>query len=174
MAVGQLINPFHNSVMKTISRVLIRRAADRDAAAVSSVLRQAFAEYQPLYTKQGYAATTPESAAILIRMQEGPLWVVQQEEQIVATASAVRKEAGLYVRGMAVLPASKGLGIGRRLLETIEAFAAEEGCKRLFLNTTPFLSRAIGLYESFGFCVVDDGGHDLFGTPVFTMEKMLE
>jgi len=159
--------------MKTISRVLIRRAADRDAAAVSSVLRQAFAEYEPLYTKQGYGATTPESAAILVRMQEGPLWVAQQEEQIVGTASAVRKKTGVYVRGMAVLPGSKGRGIGRLLLETIEAFAAEEGCKRLFLTTTPFLRRAIRLYEGFGFRVVDDGVHDLFGTPLFTMEKML-
>jgi GNAT superfamily N-acetyltransferase len=80
---------------------------------------------------------------------------------------------GLCVRGMAVLPAARGLGVGRRLLAQVEAFAVENGCVRLFLSTTPFLTRAIRLYEDFGFRVTNDGPHDLFGTSLFSMEKML-
>jgi hypothetical protein len=36
---------------------------------------------------------------------------------------------------------------------------------------TPFLNTAIRLYEAFGFRRMNDGPHDLFGTPLFTMEK---
>jgi len=35
------------------------------------------------------------------------------------------------------------------------------------------LSRAIRVYESFGFRRTEDGPQDLFGTPLFTMEKAL-
>lgn len=159
--------------MGTATQVQIRRATAEDASAVALVLKEAFAEYEPLYTKQGYVATTPERTAILTRMQEGPLWVALREGHIVGTAAVVRQEEGLYVRGMAVLPAARGLGVGRLLLDQIQACAAEHGWERLFLSTTPFLNRAIRLYEGFGFRAIGDGPHELFGTPLFTMEKML-
>lgn len=38
---------------------------------------------------------------------------------------------------------------------------------------TVSLSRAIALYERLGFVRTDAGPHDLYGTPLFTMEKML-
>lgn len=159
--------------MGTATQVQIRSATAEDASAVAFVLKQAFAEYEPLYTKLGYAATTPERAAILTRMQEGPLWVALHEGHVVGTAAVVRQKAGLYIRGMAVLPAARGLSVGRLLLEQIEACATEYGCERLFLSTTPFLDRAIRLYKSFGFRAISDGPHELFGTPLFTMEKRL-
>lgn len=72
------------------------------------------------------------------------------------------------------MPAARGLGIGRLLLHEAESFAIECGARRLFLSTTPFLSRAIQLYSGFGFRPAVDGPADLFGTPLFTMEKLLE
>jgi ribosomal protein S18 acetylase RimI-like enzyme len=71
------------------------------------------------------------------------------------------------------LPAARKLKIGKRLLSEIEAYAAEQGCKRIFLSTTPFLDAAIRLYEKSGFRRVPGSEHDLFGTPLFTMEKHL-
>jgi GNAT superfamily N-acetyltransferase len=151
----------------------IRMGQPQDALEVASVLKKAFTEYEPRYTKEGYVATTPDAAAILHRMQEGPLWVADCENQVVGTAAAVNKETGLYIRGMAVLPAARSHGLGQLLLEEIERFAVQNGCRRLFLSTTPFLHRAIRLYESFGFHPTNEGPHDLFGTPLFTMEKAL-
>ncbi len=151
----------------------VRRAAPEDARAVAFVLKDAFSEYAPLYTRKGYEATTPNATEIVTRMEEGPVWVTARGQQIVGTGSVVRKETGLYVRGMAVLPMARGLGIGRLLLERIERVAVEENCARLFLSTTPFLTRAIRLYEAFGFKATADGPHKLFGTPLLTMEKLI-
>jgi GNAT superfamily N-acetyltransferase len=106
-------------------------------------------------------------------MTEGPVWVVIRDQAIVGTASAVSQGEYLYVRGMAVLPNARGQKIGALLLAHIESFASANGFTRLFLSTTPFLSSAIRLYERFGFRRIDDGPHDLFGTPLFTMEKLL-
>lgn len=159
------------SVKQSVSEVQIRRTTTDDAAWVASVLRQAFAEYEPLYTEKSYAATTPAVCEIAARMGQGPVWVAVYREQIVGTGSVVSRPEGIYIRGMAVIPSARGLGIGRRLLDEIQRFAITQGCRRLFLSTTPFLNTAIRLYEAFGFRRTNDEPHDLFGTPLFTMEK---
>jgi GNAT superfamily N-acetyltransferase len=161
------------TLMMITADVQLRICTVEDASAVSSVLKEAFAQYESLYTKKGYKATTPARTAIVARMQEGPLWAAIHEKRIVGTASVVRKASDLYVRGMAVVPAARGLGVGRLLLRQIETFANEYNCGRLFLSTTPFLTRAIRLYAGFGFRATPDGPYDLFGTTLFTMEKTL-
>lgn len=154
-------------------KIEIRLATPDDASAIASVLRRSFAEYEPRYTPEGFAATTPGAAAILDRMSEGPVWVAVLNGIIAGTASVVPRDTGLYLRGMAVLPEARGQSTGSLMLKKIEAYAAEHGYSRIFLSTTPFLARAIQLYEHAGFVRCSDGPSDLFGTPLFTMEKRL-
>jgi ribosomal protein S18 acetylase RimI-like enzyme len=93
----------------------------------------------------------------------------------VGTVSVVlRGERALYIRGMAVLPQARGQGIGNLLFELIYEYAKEHGCTKLVLSTTPFLDRAIRLYEKLGFVRTGEGPHDLHGTPLFTMEKSID
>ena len=152
----------------------IREAVPDDVLSIATVLYEAFVAYESSYTPEGFAATTPTADQLQNRMIEGPVWVVLQDKAIVGTVALVEKGESLYVRGMAVLPNARGLKIGQLLLRHIESFASARGFKRLFLSTTPFLSNAIRLYESFGFQRTADGPHDLFGTPIFTMEKILK
>ena len=151
----------------------IRQAVPGDASAIAAVLYESFLEYRASYTREGFAATTPGRDQILLRMQEGPVWVAVLARDVVGTASAVVKPGGLYVRGMAVLPVARCRRVGELLLEEIARFAGEHNCRRLFLSTTPFLERAIRLYERFGFRRIDEGPHHLFGTPLFMMEKVI-
>lgn len=153
--------------------VLIRNAVMDESAAIVSVLRQAFIEYEPLYTPGGFSATTPTSDQIRERWDEGPVWVAVQNENIIGTVAVVPKSAGLYIRSMAVLPSARGQGIAGRLLKEVELFAFKHSHMNLFLSTTPFLKEAIRLYENFGFERNEEGVHDLFGTPLFTMVKPL-
>ncbi|MEW6084676.1 MAG: GNAT family N-acetyltransferase [Chloroflexota bacterium] len=153
--------------------VQINRANIDQAPIIAEVLHQAFLEYEHLYTPQGFAATTPTAEQIQNRWSEGPVWVAVQNELIIGTVAAMPKGESLYVRSMAILPTGRGQGIGKLLLEEAERFARENGFKRIFLSTTPFLDRAIRLYEQFGFKRTEDGPHELYGTPLFTMEKAL-
>ncbi len=152
----------------------IRPAAPADASRIASVMRESFVEYESLYTPAGFSATTPTADQVRRRMVEGPVWVASHEGVIVGTVSAVTKGDAVYVRGMAVLPSSRGRKIGEALLKQVEDFASRRGYARLFLSTTPFLSRAIRLYERCGFRRSGEGPHELFGTPLFTMVKSLE
>lgn len=163
-----------NNTKPRESAAQARRAEPHDAAAISALLHDAFVEYRGLYTDEGFAATTPGRQQIIGRMNEGPVWVVLRDNAIIGTGSAVRKNESLYIRGMAVHPSGRGLGIGILLLRTIEEFALSNGCNRLSLSTTPFLTPAIRLYERFGLQKTDEGPHDLCGTPLFTMAKALD
>lgn len=151
----------------------IRRAQESDAEAIARVLHQSFVEYQALYTPEGFAATALTPSQVQQRMREGPAWVVMKNGAAVGTASAVKRGEGLYIRGMAVVPTARGQRIGEKLLEELELFARQSGERRMFLSTTPFLDRAIGLYKHFGFRTSNDPAHSLFGTPLVTMVKEL-
>jgi N-acetylglutamate synthase-like GNAT family acetyltransferase len=151
----------------------IRRAKTEEASQIASLLHRSFAEYESSYTPEAFAATISTPDKIVERMKEGPVWVALQNEVVVGTVSTVAKAEALYIRGMAVDPAARGGGTGRGLLEHVEEFAIRNGFKRMFLSTTPFLSSAIRLYERHGFRRNDEGPHDLSGTPLFTMVKIL-
>ena len=158
--------------------VRIRRADLLDVSDIARVLRQSFLEYQDRYTAEGFAATTPGEQQVRARIAEGPTWVALWSNagvsNVVGTASVVEKdERVLYVRGMAVLPSARGRGVGELLLREIQMFASRNGCTRLLLSTTPFLTGAIRLYERFGFKRTPGGPNDLFGTPLFSMAKAL-
>ena len=158
---------------KTVSAIQIRLAEDIDAGAIAALLFESFAEYESLYTPEGFAATAIAPEQIAKRIAEGSVWVAVCGEMIAGTISVIRKENSLYLRGMAVLPAARGQRIGELLLTHVEQFAAAKDFRRLLLSTTPFLDRAIRLYEHFGFRRTDEGPHELFGTPLFSMEKVL-
>mgnify|MGYP001405642052 CR=1 FL=1 len=144
------------------------------ASAIAEVLQQAFLEYEPIYTPEAFAATTPTAEQIQKRWDEGPVWVALQSTEVVGTIAAVPKHnKSLYVRSIAILPAARGQNVGKALLQEMEQFARDNNFQRMFLSTTPFLERAIRLYQNFGFKQTDEGPHELFGTPVFTMEKTL-
>jgi len=145
--------------------------ADADAAAIERVLLAAFLEFKDLYTRQAFAATAITADEVRQRITEGPVWVAAAGSEIVGTVSAVKKAEEVYVRGMAVVPSTRGRAVGRRLLDRVERFAVANGCQRLSLMTTPFLFRAIQLYERAGFVRAVDGESDLFGTPLFAMTK---
>jgi ribosomal protein S18 acetylase RimI-like enzyme len=151
----------------------IRLAHVADLSEIASLMYESFAEYRSLYKEGAFLATTPNSDQLAVRMKEGPVWVAEHDGATVGTVSVVSRGNDLHIRGMAVLPKARGLRLGQLLLNQVEQFARERNCRRLVLSTTPFLHRAIRLYESTGFRRTDEAPHELFGTPLFTMAKNL-
>jgi putative acetyltransferase len=156
-----------------VGDIQIRLATPEDAEAISRVLFDAFIEFKPLYTPKGFSATAISAEQVLARMREGPTWLAVRGGELLGTVAAVVKNESLYMRGMAVLPIARGSGVGTRLVMQVEHFAGEHGCRLVFLSTTPFLDAAIRLYQKHGFLRRKEEPQDLFGTPLFTMEKFL-
>lgn len=60
------------------------------------------------------------------------------------------------VKSMFVSPAHRGLGLGRRLLAELDGIAAERGCRAIRLDTSSYLTEALGLYRAAGYRQVPD------------------
>jgi DNA-binding MarR family transcriptional regulator/GNAT superfamily N-acetyltransferase len=60
-------------------------------------------------------------------------------------------DAPSEIKRMWVLPSARGLGLGRRLLEELEAIAADSGVSMARLETNRALVEAIALYRSAGY-----------------------
>jgi GNAT superfamily N-acetyltransferase len=55
------------------------------------------------------------------------------------------------VKSMFVSPAFRGLGLGRRILTELDRIATEHGCRAVRLDSSAYLTEAIGLYRSAGY-----------------------
>jgi GNAT superfamily N-acetyltransferase len=154
------------------ARVVVETASAADAATMAVILRDAFREFEPLYTPGGYRATTPTAAEIAARLPEGPAWIARVNTEPIGTVAAVLRGEEIYVRSMAVRPDARGTGVAAALLEAVTRFAIDSGAQRMRLSTTPFLHAAIRLYERAGFVRLPEP-LDLHGTPLFGMLKTL-
>lgn len=60
------------------------------------------------------------------------------------------------VKSMYLSPAFRGQGIARRLLAELETIAGDRGCAAVRLDTSDYLTDAIGLYRAAGYRQVPD------------------
>ena len=60
------------------------------------------------------------------------------------------------IKSMYVSPAHRGIGLGRRILDELHRVAAESGCRAIRLDTSDYLTAAIGLYRAAGYHEVPD------------------
>lgn len=79
------------------------------------------------------------------------IWIATIENKIVGTAAVVPNKRSPCIRSVAITPEERGNRIGERSLKEIEKFGVACKYRKLLLNTTPFLKRAIRLYKKFGF-----------------------
>jgi len=152
--------------------ISIRKATDEDASSILECLSAAFAEYREKYTADAFADTVLTPEAIAQRLREMTIFVATGEsgEAIGTIACAVVSEDEGHIRGMAVVPRSQGSGIAGRLLLQAESYFRERKCRRISLDTTPPLKRAILVYERFGFSP-SGKVRNFFGMPLMEYVK---
>lgn len=82
----------------------------------------------------------------------GDVLLARDGDRIVGTAALEPVGDGVFeLSKMAVDPAERGRGMGRRLIEAAIARARELGATSIFLGSNRRLGAAVGLYESVGF-----------------------
>jgi GNAT superfamily N-acetyltransferase len=153
----------------------IRLAVEGDAPAILGCLAEAFAEYRASYTEQGFLDTVLTPETLKYRMKQMAIFVATRENDgaIIGTVacSLTSAEEG-HLRGMAVLPSCQGQGVAQQLLERAESEFRGRKCKRITLDTTEPLQRAIRFYQGNGFQPSGRVG-DFFGMPLFEYVKEL-
>jgi diamine N-acetyltransferase len=64
------------------------------------------------------------------------------------------QEARAVVQDVGILPAWRGQGIGRALMEAAEQWARRQGARHLQLNVWEFNTGALRFYETVGFTTI--------------------
>jgi ribosomal protein S18 acetylase RimI-like enzyme len=138
----------------------IRRAGPEDAAAIARLLHDFNTEFDT--PTPGVAALTERSRLLL---EEGEMTVLLAGDGpdgislIRFRPSVWTGGAEAYLQELYVVPALRGRGIGRTLLEATLATAREAGAGGVDLNTGTTDTAARALYESAGF-TNREGGPD--------------
>ncbi len=152
--------------------IQIRKAMRADTAAVLAVLRAAFAPYESDYTPEGYEDTVLTPQTFIERFKTMSILVAVEGNEIIGTiACAANGEEG-HLRGMAVVAEHLGKGIAADLLQAAEWELRAKHCKRVTLDTTEPLQRAMRFYEKHGY---RRSGRvtDFFGMPLYEYVKAL-
>ena len=128
-------------------------SAGEDATAFRTLNEEWITRFFVLEAKDIETLNHPEEK---ILSKGGHIFMVFASGEPVGCVALIPMQDGVYeLSKMAVSPAMRGLGIGRRLLEYTVAQARSLGAKSLFLGSSTKLRNAIHLYESLGFRHVD-------------------
>jgi len=136
----------------SLEQYTFRSASNRDAAAIKKVVFPVLREYGLKPDPDGTDADLGDVEESYIRAG-GAFEVVQGPDgRVVGTVGLWpmnRRQAEL--RKMYLVPALRGRGLGKRLLERMLQKARQLGFQEVWLETNSVLKEAIGLYQKYGF-----------------------
>jgi len=149
-------------------------AAVQDAALLCDIIHVAFEGYRSvLVPPSGAHKETPETIAG--KLTRGGGLLAYAGDVVVGGVLYEPREGGMYVGRLAVLPAYRGLGIGRQLLEAVELRARARGLLALELGVRVQLTSNQAFFQSMGYRIKSAEAHPGFSQPTFyMMEKRLD
>ena len=81
------------------------------------------------------------------------VWFAELDGETVGCAALVDRGDRGQLRWVVLTPETRGLGIGRRLLDAAMAHAAEQAWSSVYLETTDGLDASMAIYRKLGFQV---------------------
>jgi GNAT superfamily N-acetyltransferase len=163
--------------MATVERLLTASLVDVRIADPShpDAVRCEQAYFAELEARSG-AALEPATLAAAppgeLRMPRGALLLAYLRGQAIGVGGVkLHSRRPCEIKRMWVDPSARGLGLGRRLLTELEAFARDHGARIAHIETSRHMPEANALYESAGWVEVEPFNDEPFADHWF--EKRL-
>ena len=146
--------------MASAGAAVVREAEQPDLNEVVAVLRAANVEFESVLPPAFYRAYLANVVDVRSRLEDSQLLIAEHGGRIVGAITlypdASQEGWGWPsdwsgIRAVAVEPAARGLGIGRRLAQDCILRARGIGAHAVCLHTAFFMEAAMAMYESVGF-----------------------
>ncbi len=138
---------------------LIRPARPEDAAALSTVIRAAYAPY-----RQAGLALPPVDEGIADDIARYAVWVAELDGIVTGGVIASRAPDSVHVMNLAVDPSASGQGLGNQLLAQVIAWAQSEGLTTLHLASHRDMARTLAFYRRLGWQETGREGEKVYMT----------
>lgn len=154
--------------------LLIRQATPADAAGILGCLAEAFAPFRSHYTPGAFADTVLSPDTLAERFAAMTVFVAEDASgELAGTIAAGFDHDEGHLRGMAVRTAWQGSRVATQLLAAAESLLAARGCRRVTLDTTAPLTRAIAFYRKHGYAPTGRV-QDFYSMPLYEYAKNLD
>jgi putative acetyltransferase len=136
--------------------VIIRPLHPEDNSALALVIRQTLAEFGANHPNTVYYDPSTDHLFELFSAAPGSRYYVAEKAGRVLGGAGIYPTDGLpqgtcELVKMYLLPEARGLGLGRHLIDQVLREAKELGYTQVYLESMPELTKAVGIYEKFGF-----------------------
>lgn len=166
--------------MKTmdINGILYRNIEQRDNKELADLIRTVFREFKIDRPGTVYFDPTTDNLYELFR-KSGSFYLVAEENGVIAGGCGIYPTPGLpegcaELVKLYLLPAWRGKGIGRLLLEKCIDWAKRSGYKQIYLESLPELDKAVSMYLKSGFRHINhplgNSGH--FGCNIWMVKDL--
>lgn len=128
----------------------LRLATPQDAAAIAQLVRLAW--HDRVHPSSSGHQESPER--VLTDLQKGWAWVAESQGQTVGSVRLVPhpNESGVAeIKKLGVAPTQRKLGLGPQLMQTLEAFALDQGLRELRLAVRHDQPRLVQWYGQLGY-----------------------
>ena len=153
---------------------ILRAATLADAPALAATIAAAFEQYRgKLVPESGAFRETP--AAIAAELEKGASAIIAEQNGRPVGCVMLKPEDGdLYFGRLSVLPAARGTGLARLLIEAVESEARRRGMPGVRLGVRIVLTDNQRLFRSLGYAEVSREAHAGFDHPTsINMRKAL-
>jgi putative acetyltransferase len=135
--------------------VFIRTIQPEDNPALAKIVRDTLAEFGANHPGTVYYDPTTDHLFELFQQERSVYYVALINNEVVGGAG-IFPSNGLPVDTselvkMYLVPKARGLGLGKELIQRSLGFAKKSGYKKVYLESMPELTKALGIYEKFGF-----------------------
>ncbi|UGU16884.1 GNAT family N-acetyltransferase [Sinomicrobium kalidii] len=113
------------------------------------------------YVLQGLAEFLKEYDPVKDRV-----WICEDHRKIIGFLCGVFRDGMVQLRYFILLPECRGLGLGKKLMQSFINYMKEIGCGKAYLWTTREQETAIALYKKYGFRLIEEVPSEAFNKPL--------
>jgi ribosomal protein S18 acetylase RimI-like enzyme len=125
----------------------LRRAVASDAPAIRALTREAYAKWVPLIGREPKPMTADYAEAV----RRHRIDLLHLDGVLAALIETIAEADHLLIENVAVSPAFRGRGLGRKLMAHAEQLAASAGHGETRLYTNKLFTQNIELYRKLGY-----------------------